>query len=120
MWSSLRRAPRADIPFGTHAFSPVTLSPISMDADHLRRQGHAGWRMQRCAHPRTTLSSGLDRDLLHFIPDKSRCEAAADGRRSEPCRRFRFEHAHPAYHRSQGGTVSSALRQGVDYPLRSY
>jgi hypothetical protein len=84
-----------------------------MDADHLRRQGHAGRRMQRCTHPRTTLSSGLDRDRLHFIPDKSRWEAATDGRRSEPCRRFRFEHAHPAYHRSQGGTVSSALRQHV-------
>jgi hypothetical protein len=83
------------------------------DADHLRRQGHAGWRMQPCTHPRTTLSSGLDRDRLHFIPDKSRWEAAADGRRSKPCRRFRFEHAHPAYHRSQGATVSSALRQHV-------
>jgi hypothetical protein len=83
-------------------------------------QGHAGWRMRRCTHPRTTLSKGLDRDRLHFIPDKSRWEAAADGRRSKPCRRFRFEHAHPAYHRSQGGTVSSALRQHVGVTGRGF
>jgi hypothetical protein len=63
--------------------------------------------------PTDTLSSGLDRDRLHFIPGKSRWEAAANGRRSKPCRRFRFEHARPGYHRSQGGTVSSALRQHV-------